>query len=397
MPDNIFDKIRRKLKKTKRGAKLVKPQKGPSAWERLLEAPAKTKLIAVSGTALVLAGTTVATVFGVKGCSSEAEPRMVSAAGEGTGPVSILHVEPTPTPSPSPTPSPTPEPILHKGITSEKVIEVQERLMELGYMDSDVPTNYFGSATEHGVELFQRQVNFTESLGVTLDIDGWAGEQTLSILMSSSAPKYVVKEGMQGDDVTQMQKQLVDMGYMKKTTGYYGDETKAAMKDFQGRNGLAVDGLAGENTYEVLYSPNAKESPNKAAEKRTKANISKMIEVAKSKLGCKYILGNTGPNSFDCSGLVYYCLKQAGSNRRRLTAAGYSQVSDWEKITDINKLKKGDLICFYSDNYSKVGHIGIIVSSSQMIDASSANGKVVRRDFKTTYWKKHFYCGRRPW
>ena len=26
-----------------------------------------------------------------------------------------------------------------------------------------------------------------------------------------------------------------------------------------------------------------------------------------------------------------------------------------------------------------------------------SNGKVVRREYKTTYWKKHFYCGRRPW
>ena len=221
--------------------------------------------------------------------------------------------------------------------------------------------------------------------------------QTLSILMSDSAPKYCVKEGMEGEDVSQMQKQLVDMGYMRKTTGYYGDETKAAMKDFQSRNGLSADGLAGEKTYDMLYSPKAKESPKKAAQKKTKANISKMIEVARSKLGCKYILGNTGPKSFDCSGLVYYCLKQAGSNRRRLTAAGYSQVDDWEKISDINKLKKGDLICFYSDNFSKIGHIGIVISSSMMIDASSSNGKVVRREYKTTYWKKHFYCGRRPW
>ena len=108
-------------------------------------------------------------------------------------------------------------------------------------------------------------------------------------------------------------------------------------------NGLSADGLAGGKTYDMLYSPKAKESPKKAAQKKTKANISKMIEVARSKLGCKYILGNTGPKSFDCSGLVYYCLKQAGSNRRRLTAAGYSQVDDWEKISDINKLKKGDL------------------------------------------------------
>ncbi len=383
------------------GKKLITPNKkaprGPTLWDRLLSAAPRVKAMAMGGVALALAGATIGTTFAIRGCSDQGKAQMAYLAEEESGVRSILHVEPTPTPSPTPEPTPTPEPILHRGVTSERVIPLQERLMELGYMDSDTPTDFFGPATEHGVQLFQRQVNFTEAIGLKLDQDGWAGEQTLSVLMGSSAPKYCVKEGMEGEDVSQMQKQLVDMGYMRKTTGYYGDETKAAMKDFQSRNGLSADGLAGEKTYEMLYSPKAKESPNKAARKKTKANISKMIEVAKGKLGCRYVLGNTGPNSFDCSGLVYYCLKQAGSSRRRLTAAGYSQVDEWEKITDINKLKKGDLICFYSDNFSKIGHVGIVVSSSMMIDASSSNGKVVRREYKTTYWKKHFYCGRRPW
>ena len=112
----------------------------------------------------------------------------------------------------------------------------------------------------------------------------------------------------------------------------------------------------------------------------------------------RYVLGATGPDKFDCSGLVYYCLKEAGSNRNRYNAAGYSRVSDWEKITDINDLKKGDLIFFYNNSFSKVGHVGIVVSSSgKMIDASSSNGEVVRRSYLTSYWKKHFVCGRRPW
>ena len=31
----------------------------------------------------------------------------------------------------------------------------------------------------------------------------------------------------------------------------------------------------------------------------------KLVELAKSKLGCKYVWGATGPNTFDCSGLIY--------------------------------------------------------------------------------------------
>ncbi len=293
--------------------------------------------------------------------------------------------------------APTTDPGFRRGVENEIVQVIQERLMELGYLELDESTMRYGSQTEAAVKLFQRQVNFTDGMEDKLEEDGICGEMTISRLFSDDAPKYVVKFGMEGEDITNMQMQLKDLGYMSATTGYYGEKTVVAMKEFQGRNGLSQDGLAGEQSFELLYSPNAKESRSKTQTARTKANINKMIEVAKSKLGSKYILGNTGPNSFDCSGLVYYCMKQAGSNRRRLNAAGYSQVSDWTKISSMSKLKKGDLIFFYNNAKSKVGHVGIVISSGMMIDASSANGKVVRRSYTTSYWKNHFVCGRRPW
>lgn len=277
---------------------------------------------------------------------------------------------------------------------------LQKRLIELGYIELDETTKKFGPATQDAVRRFQRQVNFTQTfidLGIILDVDGVAGLKTLELIYGDTAPKYCVVLGMEGADIEDMQQQLKDLGYMDVITGYYGDTTVAALKSFQEENSLSADGMCGEKTFSLLYSDEAKESPSKRHAARTKANIDEMISVAKEQLGDPYILGNRGPSSFDCSGLVYYCLNQAGSNRRRLSAAGYSQVSDWEKITDIDDLKKGDLIFFYSDDFSKVGHVGIIINSSEMIDASSSNGEVVRRKYKTNYWRKHFYCGRRPW
>ena len=305
---------------------------------------------------------------------------------------------PTATPTPIPTPTPPPDPTLKKGMESEEVRELQLRLIDLGYLELDEPTLKFGPATEGAVMRFQRQVNFTEALGLTLDIDGIAGLKTLELIYSDSAPKYCVLFGMEGDDIEDLQQQLKDLGYMSQVTGYYGETTVEALKSFQSENKLSADGMCGPKTFTLLYSDDAKESPNKRKEARTTANIDKMISTAKDQLGDPYILGKRGPSSFDCSGLVYYCLNQAGSNRRRLTAAGYAGVSDWEKISSIYNLKKGDLIFFYSDNFSKIGHVGIVINNSgEMIDASSGKGKVVRRDYLTSYWKEHFYCGRRPW
>lgn len=303
----------------------------------------------------------------------------------------VVDIVPTPSPTPEPTPVPTPTPvlILKKGMESEEVQELQERLMRLGYLDIDESTQYFGPATEDAVRRFQRQHDLAQ--------DGEAGPITLELIYSDEAKKYTLLEGMEGTDIDSFQRVLKDLGYLNKVTGYYGTETIQAVKDFQSRNGLGVDGKAGEQTFDLIYSPNAKPSATKAKEERRKANISTMIDVAKKQLGDKYILGDEGPNSFDCSGLVYYCLREAGSNRRRYNAAGYSQVSDWEKITSMSDLEKGDLIFFYNDAKTKVGHVGIYIGGGTMIDASSSNGKVVRRSCTTSYWRNHFVCGRRPW
>ncbi len=296
----------------------------------------------------------------------------------------------TPTPEPTPVPTPTPDPSLYEGVAdSEAVTDLQNRLMHLGYLDIDEPTQHFGPATKYAVQLFQRQHNLQQ--------DGIAGAATLALIYSDEAQKYTLLEGTSGTDVDNFQRQLKALGYLSKTTGYYGTETIEAVKAFQKENDLHVDGKAGQKTFDMINSDEAKQSPNMAKEARRKANIDIMIETAKKQLGDRYILGNEGPNSFDCSGLVSYCLKEAGSNRRRLNAAGYSKVSDWQKITSYSDLKKGDLIFFYNDGKTKVGHVGIYIGGGEMVDASSANGKVVRRSATTSYWKSHFVCARRPW
>lgn len=316
------------------------------------------------------------------------EPLTLSTAGENEG----LMFAPSPTPSPTPEPTPTPDPTLQKGMEGdERIAELQQRLMDLGYMADDEPTLLFGSITEASVRLFQRQHD--------LDQDGIAGAKTLDLIFSDAAMKYTLQEGFEGSDVESFQRQLKDLGYLSKVTGYYGTETIDAVKSFQEVNGLSRDGLAGVKTFNLINSDSAKAHPSKAKEERRRANILEMIDIAKSKLGCKYVLGAEGPEKFDCSGLVYYCLKQGGSNRRRLNAAGYSQVSDWEKITSLTsgELEKGDLLFFYNNARSKVGHVGIYIGGGEMIDASSSNGKVVRRSCLTSYWKSHFVCARRPW
>lgn len=296
---------------------------------------------------------------------------------------------PTPSPVPTTAPEPTVDPVLEKGDEGIYVKALQERLMDLGYMELDDSTLQFGPATKYAVELFQRQHDLQQ--------DGIAGYETLNAIHSTDAKKYTLLEGTKGSDVDGMQQQLVGLGYMNAVTGYYGTDTLAAVKDFQTRNKLKVDGKTGEQTLELLYSPNAVASASHIVAERRSANIDEMIAVAQAQLGKPYVLGRSGPSSFDCSGLIYYSLKQAGSSRRRYNAAGYSQVSEWEKIMSYDDLQKGDFLFFWSASRGKIGHVGIYIGDGMMIDASSSNGKVVKRSCTSPYWIKTFRLARRPW
>ena len=87
-----------------------------------------------------------------------------------------------------------------------------------------------------------------------------AGEATvISTKTAAAANSTVMKLGSRGDNVKKIQARLVELGYLTTAaTGYYGTDTVAAVKRFQGLNGLAADGIAGSATVKKLMSSAAK-------------------------------------------------------------------------------------------------------------------------------------------
>ncbi len=317
-----------------------------------------------------------------------------------------------PEPDPMQTPIPTTEPDIQDlvpGCHDPRVIQIQIRLMDLGYMESDEPTDYYGPVTKYSLQLFQRKHD--------LKIDGVAGADTLEKLYASDAKQYSVRLNDRGTDVKSIQERLRELKYLKsKANGIFGEDTEKAVKAFQKRNGLAADGSVGEMTREALFSEDAKEalqpkpSSKPTAKPTTKpkatpkptsgggsgtpvgdpdsASVEKLINVLKSLVGSKYVRGGKGPNTFDCSGLVYYALNKAGRS------IGYRTSTQWKsanfpKITKMSDMKPGDIIVF------KTRHVGVYIGNGQMIDASSTHGKVVQRSCMTDHWKKEFYCAKR--
>lgn len=61
-----------------------------------------------------------------------------------------------------------------------------------------------------------------------------------------------IKYGSSGDDVKTLQTYLNNNGYKLDVDGQFGSKTQAAVKDYQSKNNLSVDGIVGKNTWGSL-------------------------------------------------------------------------------------------------------------------------------------------------
>ena len=143
--------------------------------------------------------------------------------------------------------------MLKPGSSGTAVRQLQEDLKTLGFYDGSVTGNY-GTLTEDAVRRFQRKNG--------LDADGIAGAKTLAAInsaingggsssgsSSSGSATGTLKLDDEGEEVKQLQKDLTTLGfYSGEITGHYGSITKEAVRQFQKKNGLDADGIAGAKT-----------------------------------------------------------------------------------------------------------------------------------------------------
>jgi len=100
----------------------------------------------------------------------------------------------------------------------------------------------------------------------------------------------------------------------------------------------------------------------------------KAVEFAKKQVLARkpYVWGSEGPNTFDCSGLVYAAYKYAGlgwPNWDRLNSALYS---GYTKHVSLNALVPGDLLFYsYKGTISTIHHMSIYAGNGMMWEANS--------------------------
>lgn len=114
-----------------------------------------------------------------------------------------------------------------------------------------------------------------------------------------------------------------------------------------------------------------------------------IVDYAKLQLGKPYVLGATGPNSFDCSGLAKYVYANFGITLPRTT---YQQINSGQQISYDN-LQAGDLV-FFTFNSDVNGHVGIYIGNNQFIEAPKP-GLNVRISNFDSYYRSVFSRARR--
>lgn len=322
------------------------------------------------------------------------------------------------------------------GLTSSAIADIQSALKALGYLEN--PSGAYDSATRAAIEMFQEDN--------ALPSDGIAGDETLALLLSDSAKNWMLadgiytgdkriwreppKDGVDGWSSITADKISAYSGSSVTSTGAecklgtasvnpnaipigtelyipgYGYAIAADVNAYKNKvNHLTKEPL---NMIDLWFASkeDARKWENKhnftilyrsadARPAREAPTADAIAATAKNQVGKEYVLNASGPDEFDCSGLVYYVLNECGIAVDRKDCAGYAQNADWSKIESLGDVKAGDILFFHSANSSDIQHAGIAVSSKNMIDASSSHGKVAERGFQTRYWKEHFAFARR--
>ena len=127
------------------------------------------------------------------------------------------------------------------------------------------------------------------------------------------------KYGSRGSEVTAIQKKLKNWGYYTGSIdGIYGSKTVTAVKKFQSKNGLTVDGIAGTNTLKAMGINNTDNTNNSSSNSTNLNLLSRLVyseargepykgQVAVAAVVLNRVASSSFPNTI--SGVIY----QSGS------------------------------------------------------------------------------------
>jgi cell wall-associated NlpC family hydrolase len=120
------------------------------------------------------------------------------------------------------------------------------------------------------------------------------------------------------------------------------------------------------------------------ARQRFMAKAEKVLEVVRDHRGDPYQYGATGPNAFDCSGLVLYSFRKALG--RNLPRVANDQKRASRRIWHRRNLRPGDLV-FEVNSRNYAYHVGIYAGHGYFWHAPHSGSHVKRQKMYPARWR----------
>ena len=138
---------------------------------------------------------------------------------------------------------------------------------------------------------------------------------------------------------------------------------------------------------------NEKQEAEPTPQSNSSASQNDVVAFAKQYLGYPYVLGCSSPEAgFDCSGFTRYVFAHFGYTLGRVAA---DQTSVGAVVERAN-LQAGDLILFYDNGNTKIGHCGIYIGGGNFIHSANPKRGVVTDNLNTnSYYSQRFVTARR--
>lgn len=174
------------------------------------------------------------------------------------------------------------------GHTGIKVFSIQNKLIDYNLAISEDELGIYGVKTHAAIRKFQKMKK--------LNVDGVAGPETLAALFINKNIAEVevedhilleIQEGQlfrfgdKGDAVKEIQKKLYAAGYYHfDKDGIFGFRTEDAVRSYQKDNGLQIDGIVGEETYQHIAGVSIKVTIEKEEDQNLVTMVYSSYEVS---------------------------------------------------------------------------------------------------------------------
>ncbi|WP_445529379.1 NlpC/P60 family protein [Streptomyces cyslabdanicus] len=169
-------------------------------------------------------------------------------------------------------------------------------------------------------------------------------------------------------ELTSFRSRQAELRRQKKAVTTKLDEARRLLAGLSPQQRAAI-GVGGDTGGATRHATGARQPlGDPAAVTAPGSRAAEAVAYAYRKLGSPYVWGATGPNAFDCSGLIQAAYRSAGVSLPRTT---YAQIGAGRRVPR-SALRPGDLVFFYSG----VSHVGLYVGNGQMIHAPNPSAPV---------------------